>query len=419
MSIKEEKSQDTFLLGLRHYFEQMSGHELLKGMREKAWDHFLELGLPEKSDEPFRYVPLKRLYELSFKEAAFAPSKEEVLTHIYPECRGSYLVFVNGAYSPELSDLSCLSKKIVALPIADAMRSYGPFLQSRWSKALKEETDPFAVLNLAVHPQGLFFYVPPKCVLEKPIQTLFLSSEGSFAPARLQLFLASQTEVQWISTIAGDGIHHTLLDVALEDGASFQQTEVPRKGNGWHLNFLRATLKRDSRLKYFALTEGPRLTRHSLRAQILGENADVLLQGLWDLQGGSQAHTHVFVEHAAPHARSLQKFKGVLKETSQSSFEGKIFVRPEAQKTEAYQLNHNLLLSEGAVAYAKPNLEIFADDVKASHGATFAQVDDEQLFYLKSRGISTDVASQLLIRGFMQEMIDQIPHDFIRKEQNV
>jgi Fe-S cluster assembly protein SufD len=140
---------------------------------------------------------------------------------------------------------------------------------------------------------------------------------------------------------------------------------------------------------------------------------------LWDLQGGSQAHTHVFVEHAAPHARSLQKFKGVLKETSQSSFEGKIFVRPEAQKTEAYQLNHNLLLSEGAVAYAKPNLEIFADDVKASHGATFAQVDDEQLFYLKSRGISTDVASQLLIRGFMQEMIDQIPHDFIRKEQNV
>ena len=124
----------------------------------------------------------------------------------------------------------------------------------------------------------------------------------------------------------------------------------------------------------------------------------------------------MFVEHAAPHARSLQKFKGVLKDTAQSSFEGKIFVRPEAQKTEAYQLNHNLLLSEGAIAHAKPNLEIFADDVKASHGATFAQVDEEQLFYLKSRGISAEVASQLLIGGFMQEMIDQIPHDFVRKE---
>ncbi len=411
-----ETSRDTFQLNLQRYFEEMRRQDLLKGMREKAWDHFLELGLPEKSDEAFRYVPLRRLYEQSFKEASPAPSKEEILSYIYPECRGSYLVFFNGSYLPEISDLSGLSKKIVAQPIADAMRSYGPFLQSRWSKALKEEPDPFAVLNLAVHPQGLFFYVPPKVVVEKPIQTLFLSSPGSFAPARLQLFLASQTEVQWISTIAGEGIHNTFLDVALEDGASFQQTEVPANGKGWHLNHFRATLKRDSRLKYFALTNGPRITRHSLRAQIQGENADVLLQGLWDLSESAQAHTHVFVEHVAPHSRSLQKFKGVLKDTAQSSFEGKIFVRPEAQKTEAYQLNHNLLLSEGAIAYAKPNLEIFADDVKASHGATFAQVDDEQLFYLKSRGIGAEVASQLLIRGFMQEMIDQIPHEFVRKE---
>jgi Fe-S cluster assembly protein SufD len=416
MSIKEETSHDTFLASLQRYFEYERGHDLLKGMREKAWDHFLELGLPEKTDEAFRYIPLRRLYELNLKNTLFTPTKQEILSYIYPECQGSYLVFVNGSYSPEFSNLSNLSKKIVAQPIADAMRSYGPFLQSRWSKALKEEPDPFAVLNLAVYPQGLFFYVPPKVVVEKPIQTLFLSSQGSFAPARLQLFLASQTEVQWISTIAGEGVHNTLLDVALEDGASFQQTEAPCKGNGWHLNYLRATLKRDSHLKYFALTNGSRITRHSYRAQIQGENADVLLQGLWDLQGISQAHTHVLVEHAAPHARSLQKFKGVLKDTAQSSFEGKIFVRPEAQKTEAYQLNHNLLLSEGAIAYAKPNLEIFADDVKASHGATFAQVDEEQLFYLKSRGIGTEEASQLLIRGFTQEMIDQIPHDFVRKD---
>ena len=187
-----ETSHDTFLLSLRRYFEADGG--VLKGVREKAWDHFLELGLPEKSDEAFRYVPLRRLYELNFKETSLVPTKEEILSYIYPECRGSYLVFVDGAYSPELSDLSSLSKKIIAQPIADAMRSYGPFLQGRWGKALKEEPDPFAVLNLAVHPQGLFFYVPPKVVVEKPIQTLFLSSSGSFAPARLQLFLASQTE---------------------------------------------------------------------------------------------------------------------------------------------------------------------------------------------------------------------------------
>ncbi|HUD01144.1 MAG TPA: Fe-S cluster assembly protein SufD [Rhabdochlamydiaceae bacterium] len=415
MSIKEETSQGTFLAGLHRYFEQTGRSDLLKSVREKAWDHFLELGLPEKTDEAFRYVPLRRLYELNFKETSLSPSKEEILSYIYPECRGSYLVFVNGSYHPDLSDVSSLPKKVVVQPIADAMRSYGPFLQSRWSKVLKEEPDPLAVLNLAVHPQGLFFYVPPKVIIDVPIQTLFLSTQDSFAPARLQLFLASQTEVKWISSVAGDGIHNTFLDVALEDSASFQQTEVPCKGEGWHFNFLRATLKRDSRLKHFTLTQGPRITRHSLRTQIQGENADVLLQGLWHLQKKSQAHTHVFVEHAAPHARSLQKFKGILRDTAQSSFEGKIFVLPVAQKTEAYQLNHNLLLSEGAIAYAKPNLEIFADDVKASHGATVAQVDEEQLFYLKSRGLGTEEASQLLIRGFMQEMIDQIPHEFIRK----
>jgi Fe-S cluster assembly protein SufD len=403
MSIKEALSHEDFLLALQTYFDQSKGPDLLKGMREKAWDHFLELGLPDKKDEAFQYVPLRRLYELSLK-AASRPviQKEEVLRYIYPECQGSYLVFINGAFAPELSDFSKLPKKVVVLPIIDAMRSYGPLLQNRWSKELKEELDPFAILNLASHQNGLFFYVPPKVALDAPVQTLFLSTgENSFAPARLQLFLAAGTQAEWVSTIAGDGVHNTLFDIVLEDGAIFSQTD--------------AALKRDSRLKHFTMTHQERIARHSLRVHIQGENADALLQGLWHQKKSSQTHTHVFVEHAAPHAKSLQKFKGVLKDTAQSSFEGKIFVRPEAQKTEAYQLNQNLLLSDAAIANAKPNLEVFADDVKASHGATFSQVDDEQLFYLKSRGLSPEAASRLLIRGFMQEMIDQIGVPSVRQ----
>jgi Fe-S cluster assembly protein SufD len=172
-------------------------------------------------------------------------------------------------------------------------------------------------------------------------------------------------------------------------------------------------------LKHLSVTQGPRLTRHSLRAVLNGENSDALLQGLWHLKGLSQAHTHVEVEHAAPSARSLQKFKGILNDHSQSSFEGKIFVRPIAQKTEAYQLNNNLLLGDHSIAYAKPNLEIFADDVKASHGATMAQLDEEQLFYLKSRGITETDAKALLIDGFRHEMIDQITIPSVRESLNV
>ncbi len=405
MSIKT----DSFLSSLQRSFEEINAADPLKGMRAKAWDHFLELGLPDKQDDAFQYVPLRRLYELELQPSV----RQFEAVGPYPECRGSFLVFVNGYYSPELSDISQLPKKVIALPFCEAMKSYGPFLQSGWSQALKEERDPFAILNLAIHSQGLFFYVPPHVKIEAPIQALFLTTEKNIlAPARAQIFLGTQAEVQWISTVTGEGLHQTLLDVVLEPGASFTQTSLSNAE--FHLNFLRSTLKRDSRLRYLGLANTG-LSRHSLESILQGENTDVLLQGLWHLKNEAQIHTHVRVEHAAPHARSLQKFKGVLENRAQSSFAGKIYVHPHAEKTEAYQLNQNLLLSPGAIAQAKPNLEIFNPDVKASHGATMSQVDEEQLFYLQSRGLSAEEAGRLLVQGFIQEMLDQIPHPFLRQ----
>ncbi len=400
-----------FLADLERYYLQYLASDVLKGVREKAWDHFLELGLPDKKAESFRYVPLARLYETYLK----LPSTQQFSfkEHIFPECQESYLVFVNGSFVKELSKIP---PKLVVLPIVEAMRSYGTLLQNRWKKTLKEETDPFAILNLATHPIGLFVYAPPKLKLEAPIQTVFIGGKDFLDTARLQIFLAPEAELQWISTVVGDGVHHTLLDVSLDDASSFHQYEVPSSGEGWHLNYLRSTLKRNSELKHLNLSHGNRFTRHSLQAYLGGENGNALLQGLWYLKGNTQAHTHVKVEHAAPNAKSLQKFKGILDNTAQSSFEGKIYVHPQAQKTEAYQLNHNLLLSEGTIAQAKPNLEIFADDVKASHGATFAPVDEEQIFYLKSRGLSSKQATDLLVTGFVREIVDQIPIASVRKD---
>jgi Fe-S cluster assembly protein SufD len=404
---------EAFLATLQHYHEKgLPSDLLLETVKKKAWDHFLERGLPGKKDEAFQYVPLTKLYNLALPSSPLPLAQEEILSYIYPECRKNYLVFINGAFAPELS---VIPKSAVALPLADAMRSYGPLLQGRFSKTLKEESDPFTILNLAAHQKGLFFYLPPNQKLEAPIQALFLSS-GGYAPARIHLFLGASSSMQWVSSIRGSGFHQTFIDVSLEEGASLEQIEVADDSSGWALHHSRASLKKDSQFKHLAMTLGQRITRHSLRLTLGGENSHALLQGLWRLKQTTQAHTHVVVEHAAPSARSLQKYKGVLSETAQSSFEGKIFVRPEAQKTEAYQLNNNLLLSEGAIANAKPNLEIFADDVKASHGATVAQIDEEHLFYLQSRGLTSEQASRLLIRGFMQEMIDQIPLTSVRQE---
>jgi Fe-S cluster assembly protein SufD len=175
-------------------------------------------------------------------------------------------------------------------------------------------------------------------------------------------------------------------------------------------------LKRSSRFEAWNVLSGGQLSRFSSRISLNGENGEALLQGIWMLNENHQAHTHVVMDHHAPHCHSLQKFKGVMADISQASFEGKILVRQPAQKTEAYQLNNNLILGDHAIAYSKPNLEIFADDVKASHGATVTQIDEEQLFYLNSRGIGSSDAKKLLVQGFCREIIDQIPFTSLREQ---
>jgi Fe-S cluster assembly protein SufD len=404
-------STETFLAHLHTCFDTVAGDALTK-IRAAAWDHFLELGLPDKTHDSYQYVPLRHLYEA-------APIPAELVScatapYLHPECKGATLVFINGHYAPQLSDLSSLPKQVVVLPLAHAVKSYGPFLESRWKKTLHEERDPLAVLNLAVHSSGLFFYVPPHVKIETPIQALFVGTENSLAPARLHVFLAPQANVQWISTVIGPALHNIVLDVSLDEESSFEETETSLPSSGWHLKFLRSTLKKRSRLRYFNIGCPQRHARHSLQALLQEEGADVLFQGVSHLKTDAQVHTHIRIEHIAPHTHSLQKFKNVLEDLSQSSFSGKIFVHPTAEKTEAYQLNQNLLLSPGAIAQAKPNLEIFNPDVKASHGATMAQIDPEHLFYLQSRGLSLERAQHLLVRGFIQEMLAQIPHPFLR-----
>lgn len=419
MPVKEHLHTNRFYGVLKKAFDRVKGGDPLKGLREKAWDHFLELGLPEKNQEAFQYLPLRQIYEKNFH--LFPESKlrtQEIAHLIYPECRHTHLVFANGYFRPELSDVSGLPQQIVILPLLEAVRSYGTFLQNRWSHAFREETDPFAILNLALHPQGVFVYIPPKVVIEHPIQCINVGEEDNLLSLpRIQLFAASQSSVGWISSMTASGWTNEVLDIALEDGAEFKHVAVKQHESGWLCSSLGATLKRSSRFQSWNVTSGGHLSRHGYRVVLNGENAEALIQGAWMLNKNHQAHTHVIMDHRAPHCRSLQKFKGVLGGISQSSFEGKILVRQPAQKTEAYQLNNNLIIGDHAIAYSKPNLEIFADDVKASHGATVTQIDEEQLFYLNSRGIAASEAKQLLVQGFYREIIDQIPFKTVRKEQ--
>jgi Fe-S cluster assembly protein SufD len=410
---------EQFLASLQQHFNNLCEKDSFAALRKKGWQQFLNGGLPDKSHEAYRYVSLRELYALPFECAEEASiDKSQISSAILPECQNSHLVFIDGCFSAELSDLSAVSAQITLLKLDDALRSHSSFLQNHFSRLLKEENDPFALMNLALHPKGAFFYLPTKIEILAPIQCLHVTTGAnpqSIFP-RLYLVLGAQSQMRLIETHLHfhSEISHfaaPLIEVSLEEGAHLHMLSIlDNAPKFWLMGSVRASIKKNARFDSFYVTTGARIARQNYRVQLKGENSEANLNGLWMLKENCTTHIHAIVDHEAPHTRSMQTFKGVLNDVSQSSFEGKILVRKEAQKTEAYQLNNNLILSQGAIANSKPNLEVFADDVKASHGATVSQLDEEQLFYLNTRGISGAEARRLLISGFCREMIDRIPY---------
>jgi Fe-S cluster assembly protein SufD len=422
--LKVNMTELSFLSHLQDHFDQQVGSSLLKSFREKAFLQLKTLGLPAKSHEAFRYVSLREFYQSTFvKTAPVAIEKQEILKAILPECKHSHLVFVDGTYSEQLSDVTALDPQIAILSLEEAMGTHGSFLQGYFQRSMKEEKDPFAFLNLSLHANGVFVYLPPKQIASAPLQCLHVitGKEPQLISPRLHLVLGVRSQLSCMTTTywTDEEVAHCFLpttEIALEEGARLDYFNAADGNIAYHLESLRASLKKDATFNSLNVTLGGKLARQSYHVYLKGENSEANLNGLWMLSKNHTAHTHATIEHMAPRTRSMQKFKGVLNDNSQSSFEGKIYVHPLAQKTEAYQLNNNLVLSQGAIANSKPNLEVFADDVKASHGATVSQLDEEQLFYLKTRGINPREARHLLVGGFCREMISGIPYDSLLKK---
>lgn len=355
----------------------------LLNYRKKGWSQFEAIGLPKPKQEAFQYVTQK----WAFPKAATRKQLQRASQ--------TGLVFVDGFFEEGLSQVPA---PIVAVGLDQAMRPYGLFLQNRLASTLGKEKDPFAALNGALFGRGAFLYVPPKC--KAALHLIHIYSGEEMASPRLHIYVGRGAELKLSQEAEGkSGFSNGVIDWVLDTGAQVQFID---KAAG-NLQAIRATLKRDSKLKTVLLGES---LRTSMRVELAEENSEAELLGLARLDGTAEAHIHAHVEHIAPHARSRQHFKSVLSGGSRFSFEGKIYVHAAAQKTEAYQLNNNLILSDEATAYAKPNLEIFADDVKASHGSTTGQLDEEELFYLRSRGLNLAEAKKWLVAGFCKEITD-------------
>ncbi len=426
MVVEEEKRQSAFLKELERSFTECSEDALAK-WRRLGWNQLQSVGLPTLKQEDYRYLRLRKMWAKKWDKPAFRDlGKAEVEAHLLPECEGRCIVFVNGVFSEDLSSLE-ENGDLSLIKLSDATKKYRGFLQGRLKRSAQEERDPFVLANQAAHREGAFLYLQPGRVVERPIQLLHLidCEEGAQLFPRFQVFAGAQSELSLIRSThllnESAPFVSSLLDLAIEEGAKVALYGRESQSRGHHFDALRATQKRDSRLSSALLTEGAEISRRDYHVTLTGENAECDLAGLALLHGKSEAHTYVTVDHQAPHCRSWQLFKGVFDDFSRSSFEGKIMVRQAAQKTDAYQLNKNLLLSENAHADSKPNLEIFADDVKASHGSTVGQLDPDQLHYLRTRGCSKQQAKRLLIRGFAREALEKftLPEERERVEEIV
>lgn len=422
--IEQMLEQESFQKQLLALYQGLRHSDPLARLRAKGWDHFLELGLPTKRMEQFQYVRLRHLYAKQLVTSQTIPlTPAAVAPYVLPECANSVLVFHNGQLDLGVSNIKGLPKKAVAIPLQEALRSFGSFINNQVAKGLLEEIDPFAAMNSAFIQNALFLYFPPNTILESPLQILqVVDAEQELISPRVEVFFGALSEGKVIQTYAHckgkNYLFNNVVNFALEEGAhvTYAKTCFHEPDDAWHFEATRAVLKKDSSFKTVTVQDGAQSFRDDYRMTLVGPNAEVNLNGVWILSGKREAHTHVFIDHQAPDCRSQQLFKGALDGASRSSFEGKIYIHKQAQKTLAYQLNQNLLLSENAQADSKPNLEIFADDVKASHGATVGQLDAEQLFYLRTRGMDKKAAEQLLVEGFCCEVIDMLP---VKSQQKI
>lgn len=366
-----------------YWTEHINLDDPLLKMRTKAWERFEAIGLPRKKQEQFQYLR---------KELQFPPLAQK---DVALQTRRKGLVFVDGFYQEELSEIP---SPFVCLSIEKAMKTYGLFLQNRIAKLCEHESDPFAALNGAFQGRGAFLYIPPNTSLDLSLSEIY--SQGAFSSPRLHIFVGrgSTLNIEARSE-GGAGFSNGFLDFVVDRDAKLHLTDET------HGDFssIRAQLKKGAEAKCVLLGSQ---VRTSIKMQLVEEEARMELYGLAHLEKTEESHIHALIEHIAPNCFSRQHFKSVLEDSSRFSFEGKIYVHPEAQKTQSYQLNNNLILSDEASANAKPNLEIFADDVKASHGATVGKLDEEELFYLRSRGLDLALARKWLIQGFCQEILD-------------
>ena len=397
-------------------------------LREGAYGRFEELGFPTTDEEDWKYTsvaPLARKAFMPAAEAAAGPGAAEVEPFVSAEARRSRLVFVNGTFAPGLSTLEAVPRAVVAEDLGAALAGeHAEVLWEHLGRLSGEGSDAFSALNTAFLGGGAFLRVPEGVEVTAPVQLLFLSSPGEGGGAafpRVLVLAERDSRLDLIETYASLGGGEYFTDAAVEvfvgEGARVTHYKVQDEGEGaFHIASTRAEVSRAGAYDLTTVTLGGQLSRHEIEVSLVGEGSECSVDGLYIVGTGQHADTHSLIDHRVPHCTSRQNYKGILDGRSRAVFNGRVYVHEGARQTDAQQSNKNLLLSTDARVDTKPQLEIYNDDVKCAHGATVGQLEEEELFYLLSRGLHPDLARNLLTYGFAEEIVEKIRHESIRAQ---
>jgi Fe-S cluster assembly protein SufD len=422
------KGAEPFLEKFRRFELEPHQPAWLLPLRKAGMARFSELGFPTVHDEDWRFTNVAPLARLPFKpmseSADGAAARATLEKYVFAHLPGSRLVFVNGHFNAALSAVPRLPEGVQVTSLAAALAADSGFIEKQLGRFALTEGNSFAALNQAFFLDGGYVHIPAHQTVAEPIQLIFISTAkhagDTIQPRNLIVAEAGSKATVIESYLAADDAAYftnAVTEMVAGDNAALEhvkfQDEAP---DAFHLATIVGNFGRASNVQVHSFALGAKLSRNNIRARLAGEGLECILNGLYLTRGEQLADHHMIVEHAQPHCASHEYFNGILDDKSRGVFHGRIYVHPVAQKTDAKQTNKNLLLSDDATADTKPQLEIYADDVKCTHGATVGQLNDESIFYLRSRGLGQDTARRMLIHAFAGEIIARVKHDAVREE---
>ncbi len=392
----------------------------LAPLREAGIASFADQGFPTLKDEDWRFTnvaPIVKLpFHLASKAAVNGAESKAINDSVFAKLPGQRLVFVNGFFSAKLSSLKPVAGGVRIESLSAALAKDSALIEKHLGQYAHTANNTFAALNQAFFADGAFIFVPAGVEMDGLVQLIYIPSAEqrgeTILPRNLIIAEANSklTVVEsYLSTANIAYLTNAVTELVAGDNTTIEHIKLQDEAAAaFHIATISGEFGRASNVSVHSFALGAKLSRTNIRTKLAGEGLECILNGLYLTRGEQLADHHMIVEHAQPHCASHEYFNGILDDKSKGVFHGRIYVHQAAQKTDAKQTNKNLLLSDDATADTKPQLEIYADDVKCTHGATIGQLNDEAIFYLRSRGIPEKTARRMLIHAFAGEIIERV-----------